>query len=208
MRTPNCSCVICGVPLYRRPSDLARVRHVACMQHRAEAQKRSGITTAQLAGLSQGRRKGTNNRTGYRHRAESRQKASESHKAWCAANPDKVAARGAKVRGELHYQWKGGLSKLSQAIRQMTEYRRWTDAVKVRDGMACVRCGGTADLESHHKRLFADILRDHNITSTSDARACAALWDISNGETLCQEHHYQEHGRNYANQRDAIQKAA
>ncbi len=208
MRTPNCECIVCKKPLYRRPNELEKVRHVACMEHRAEAQKLSGITPAQQAGLSQGRRKGTNNRTGYRHRAESREKTSESHKAWCAANPEKVAARGAKVRGELHYQWKGGLSKLSQAIRQMTEYRKWMDAVKARDGTACVRCGCTTNLESHNKRLFADILQDHNVTSTSDARACAALWDISNGETLCQEHHYQEHGRNYENRRNNIRKAA
>lgn len=199
---------MCKKPLYRRPNELEKVRHVACMAHRAEAQKLSGITPAQQAGLGLGRRNGTNNRTGYRHRAESRAKTSEAHKAWCAANPDKVAARGEKVRGELHYQWKGGLSKLSQAIRRMTEYRKWMDAVKARDGMACVRCGSGLDLESHHKRLFAEILRENNITSTSDARGCAALWDISNGETLCQEHHYQEHGRNYENRRNDIRKAA
>lgn len=203
MRTPNCSCVICGVPLYRRPSDLARVRHVACMAHRAEAQKLSGITPAQLAGLNLGRRKGTNNRTGYRHRAESRSKTSESHKAWCAANPEKVAARSEKTRGEAHYKWAGGVSKLAQSIRRMTEYRRWADAVRLRDG-ACVICGATNGLESHHKRLFSDLLRENNITSRDDSRKCFALWDISNGETLCQEHHFEAHGRNYANQRSAI----
>lgn len=203
MRTPNCSCVICGVPLYRRPSDLARVRHVACMAHRAEAQKLSGITPAQLAGLNLGRRKGTNNRTGYRHRAESRSKTSESHKAWCAANPEKVAARSEKTRGEAHYKWAGGVSKLAQSIRRMTEYRRWADAVRFRDG-ACVICGATNGLESHHKRLFSDLLRENNITSRDDSRKCFALWDISNGETLCQEHHFEAHGRNYANQRSAI----
>lgn len=207
MRTPNCSCVICGVPLYRRPSDLARVRHVACMQHRAEAQKLSGITPAQQAGLRLGRRKGTNNRTGYRHRAESRRKASESHKAWCAANPDRVAERSAKTRGEAHYKWSGGVSKLAQSIRRMTEYRGWAEAVRGRDG-SCVKCGATDGLESHHKRLFSDLLREHGITSRDDARNCSALWDISNGETLCQKHHYEAHGRTYANQRDTIQEAA
>ena len=207
MRTPNCSCVVCGLPLYRRPSDLACVRHVACMQHRAEAQKRSGITPAQVAGLSQGRRKGTNNGTGYRHRAESRLKASESHKAWCEANPDMVAARGEKTRGEAHYKWAGGVSNLAQSIRRMTEYRRWADAIRERDG-CCVQCGATDGLDSHHKRPFSDLLRKNSISSRDDARKCAALWDISNGETLCQEHHYEAHGRNYANQRNPIQEAA
>lgn len=207
MRTPNCSCVICGAPLYRRPSDLERVRHVACMQHRAEAQKRSGITPAQQAGLNQGRRKGTNNRTGYSHRAESRRKTSESHKAWCAANPDRVASRGAKTRAEAHYNWAGGLSKLAQSIRRMTEYQRWAKAVHDRD-VVCVKCGSVDGLESHHKHQFSDLLREHGIASRDQARKCAALWDISNGETLCQEHHYEAHGRTYANQRDDIQKAA
>ena len=207
MRTPNCFCVICGVPLYRRPSDLARVRHVACVQHRAEAQKRSGITPAQQAGLSLGRRKGTNNRTGYRHPAESRRKTSESHKAWCTANPEKVAARSAKTRGEAHYKWAGGVSKLAQSIRRMTEYRRWSDAIRARDG-ACVKCGSIVGLESHHKRLFSDLLREYGITNRDDARRCPALWDTSNGETLCQEHHYEAHGRTHANQRNDIQEAA
>lgn len=207
MRTPNCACMVCGAPLYRRPSDLAKVRHVACMAHRAEAQKLSGITPAQQAGLSQGRRKGTNNRTGYRHRDESRRKASNANKAWCAANPGKVAARGEKTRGEAHYRWDGGVSKLAQSIRRMTEYRRWADAIRNRDG-CCVQCGSTSGLESHHKRLFSDLLRENGINNRNDARTCAALWDISNGETLCQRHHYEAHGRTHANQRNHIQEAA
>lgn len=102
------------------------------MTHRAEAQKLSGITAAQQAGLSKGRAKGTNHRTGYQHKDESRRKASESHKAWCAANPERVVARGEKVRAEAHYRWKGGASKLNMSIRQMSENRRWMDAIKAR----------------------------------------------------------------------------
>lgn len=209
MRTPNCFCVICGVPLYRRPSDLARVRHVACMAHRAEAQKLSGITPAQLAGLNLGRRKGTNNRTGYRHRAESRRKTSESLKAWCAANPEKVAARSEKTRGEAHYKWAGGMSKLAQSIRQMTEYRKWMDAVKEKDGFRCVRCGANDNLESHHKRTFAELLKAHHIAGRDDARRCAELWDIDNGETLCMTCHFEEHGRKLnENRRGNVQQDA
>lgn len=198
MRTPNCACLICGNPLYRRPSDLARVRHVACFEHRAEAQKVSGITDAQQAGLRLGRQKGTNNRTGYKHKEESRRKASESHKTWCAENQDRVAARGAKTRGAAHYRWSGGSSKLAQSIRLMTEYRRWTDAVRARDGV-CVKCGATDGLESHHRRPFAVLLREHGVTSRDSARKCDALWDTDNGETLCQKHHYETHGRSHAN---------
>ena len=197
MRTPNCECLVCKKPLYRRPADLAKVRHVACLAHRAEAQKLSGITPAQQAGLSQGRRKGTNNRTGYVHREESKRRASESQKRWAAENPDKVAARAEKTRGVLHYQWKGGLSKLGQSIRQMTEYRKWVVAVRKRDER-CLQCGSVEALESHHVRPLATLLALYGIDSRPSARACPALWDISNGQTLCAPCHYKIHGRKYA----------
>ena len=178
------------------------------MEHRAEAQKLSGITVAQLKGLSLGRRKGTNNRTGYRHRAESKRKVSEANKKWCAENPDKVALRGEKVRGESHYKWKGGLSKLSQSIRQMNEYRKWVDAVRHRDGCKSVRCSSTVKLESHHIKTLAKLLEENSIQSRDQARNCLALWELSNGETLCEECHYKEHERKYENRRNDIQESA
>jgi len=187
--------MICGKPLYRRPYELAKVRHAACMEHRAAAQAISGITPAQLAGLSLGREKGTNHRTGYKHREESKRKASESHRAFCAANPERVALRSAKTRGEAHYRWKGGTTKLNKSIRQMTESRRWMDAIKARDG-CCTRCGGVEALESHHLVELAVLIAQLGIKSRNDARAFAAvLWDMENGVTLCQPCHYQEHGR-------------
>src|SRR5687767_3727707 len=115
MRTPNTQCLLCNKPLYRRPSELAKTRYAACMNCRSEAQKVSGITEKQLNGLSRGRMKGTNHRTGYRHKEESRRKASESHRRWCAENPEKVKERGEKLRGERHYRWNGGSSKLNDS---------------------------------------------------------------------------------------------
>lgn len=199
MRTPNCKCLICSKPLYRRPSELAKVRHVACFEHRAKAQSISGVTPAQQAGLSLGREKGTNHRTGYRHTPEAKKKASASHLKWCAENPDKVNARAEKLRGEQHYRWNGGVSKLNLSIRQMNENRKWMEAVKDRDGRKCVRCGSGECLESHHKKELAVLIQEHGITSRDDARNIAELWDISNGETLCERCHYSEHGRIYAN---------
>lgn len=197
MRTPNCACMVCAKPMYRRPGELARIRHVACMEHRAQAQSISGITDAQRVGLSKGSVPGTNHRNGYTHREESKAKASAAQKAWCAANPDKVAARSEKARGPSHYRWKGGSTKLNTSIRQMTENRRWMDAVKARDGK-CTRCGSMGDLESHHKTGRAALIERLGIASRADARAHAAqLFDIQNGETLCRECHYIEHGRKH-----------
>jgi len=196
MRTPNTECCVCGKPLYRRPKELARVRHVACLEHRNEAQERAGLTAAQLIALALGRRPGTNNRTGYKHRDESKRKASQSHKRWCAEHADLVKARGEKTRGAKHYNWKGGSSRLNTAIRRMTENRNWMDAVVRRDGV-CQKCGTNVNLEAHHVEPFAEILARHGITKPEQARVCGALWDLSNGITLCESCHCEHHGRAY-----------
>ena len=195
-RTPNAECVICKKPLYRRPSELAKVRVVACMEHRAIAQKNAGITDAQQRGLSLGRQKGTNHRDGYKHKVSSKQKASASHKAWCAEHPEAVAARGLKTRAELHHNWKGGSARLNSSIRRMTENRRWMDAVVRRDAQ-CATCGATVDLKAHHIKPLAEIVTANGITTREQARKCAALWDLTNGVTLCERCHCKYHGRAY-----------
>lgn len=196
MRTANCACMVCKKPMYRRPSNLARARHVACMEHRGQAQAMSGVTAAQAAALKLGRVPGENRRSGYQHRAESKAKTSASNKAWCAANPDRVAARSMKTRGDAHYRWNGGSSRLNTSIRQMNENRRWTDAVKLRDGNKCARCTAVDDLEVHHLTPLASLIESLGIKSRDDARLhAAALWSLDNGMTLCQTCHYNEHGR-------------
>lgn len=196
MRAPNARCCVCRKPLYRRPSELLRVRYFACMKHRNKAQDRAGLTDAQLAALAKGRKPGTNNRAGYKHREESKRKASVAHKAWCKSNPDKVRARGEKTRGSKHYNWKGGSTRLNAAIRRLTENRNWMDAVKARDGK-CVVCGIRKTLESHHIVPLAVLVGVHGITNRDEARECAALWDLKNGMTVCARCHYKIHGRKY-----------
>ncbi len=193
MRTPNASCIICAIPLYRRPSDLAKARYVACFAHREIAKRQFTPTAAQLASLSLGRT--DNHRLGYTHRQESKLKTSESYKRWCADNPDKVEARSAKRRGHLAYNWNGGSTRLNVAIRQMRNNREWIEAIKRRDG-ACLRCGSTNDLEAHHKVELAALIAQLGVQSTADARKHKrSLFDLENGETLCRRCHYQHHGR-------------
>lgn len=196
MRTPNTKCCICEKPLYRRPGELEKVRYVACMEHRTIAQVQFGITEEQNKALALGRRPGTNNRNGYRHKEESKQKISESHKAWCKANPDKVKARGEKTQGKNHYKWKGGVCVLNASIRQMTENRKWMQAVKKRDGV-CLFCGSTIELEVDHIKPLALIISEHKIKNRTEAKNCAELWDISNGRTLCKKCHCEKDGRKY-----------
>lgn len=196
MRTPNTSCCICQKPLYRRPSDLKRVRHVACMEHRGLAQSVSGLTDKQKAALTLGRPKGTNHLEGIPKSESSNLKRSRSITQWCKENPDKVAARSAKTRGENNCRWKGGTSKLNRSIRLMTEHRKWSNQVMDRDGV-CMHCGSTENLEAHHVKSFAKILEDNNIQNREQARACSELWDTSNGLTLCAACHCKVHGRKY-----------
>lgn len=197
MRTPNCKCVVCEKPLYRRPSELERVRHVACMEHRALAQSLSGVTDAQKRGLALGRKKGTNHRLGYHHKEESKLKISARNKLFWAKNPEKLAERSEKIRNENHYRWAGGASRLNTSIRQMQENRKWMDAVKLRDKV-CVRCGSTDDLEAHHEPALATLIEELGITGRDDARRCAAaLWDKNKGITLCARCHDAEHGRSF-----------
>lgn len=173
---------------------MVRTRYAACMMHRALAQSVIGVTEAQRRGLALGRPKGTNHRAGYKHREDSKLKTSAANRAFWAANPDIAKARA--HRGAAAYNWKGGITQLNKSVRQMRENRKWMDAVKARDG-GCVRCGSTAGLEAHHKIELADLIERHGIRNRDDARACAELWDIENGETLCQKCHFAEHGREW-----------
>lgn len=201
-RSPNSVCIVCGVGLYRRPYELARVRHVACMAHRAEAQKLSGITDAQREGLSKGRAPGDNHLRGTKKSDSAKAKIRAANRAYWLAN--KAAAIARAKSGPDHYAWNGGISQLNRSIRQMTEHRRWSLAVRARDG-CCVRCGSVENMESHHRDELAALISRHGITNRSEARQCAALWNIENGITLCRRCHYAEHGRSHrGNHREAI----
>ena len=197
MRTPNCECIICKKPLYRRPFELKKVRYVACIEHREEAKRMFPITDKQREALSLGSVKGDNRRTGTKHKDETKRKIAEANKMFWIENPDKLAERGKKIRGENHYNWKGGISDINKAVRLLDEYRRWVRDVKERDGK-CLTCGTDINLDVHHKKPLIEIINENNIESVEQARECSALWDMENGQTICVRCHYALHGRKYS----------
>jgi len=196
MRTPNTECIICGVPLYRRPFELKKVRYVACKEHREQAKKQFSITEKQRFALSLGREKGTNHLEGMPKSKESNIKRSKSHKIFWAEHPELLKERGKKIRGENHYRWKGGATNFKQGIRRTNEFRKWQKQVKKRDGK-CLKCGSVKNLEAHHITHFSKLLNIYKINTINQARECKELWDIRHGKTLCIKCHFYQHGRKF-----------
>ena len=192
MRTPNTQCEICQKPLYRRPSDLAKYQAVCCAGCRSALYKKREPSP----NLILGREKGTNHLDGIPKSESHKNKIKNKITEWCKDNPEMVKERGAKISGENHYLWNGGIAVLNQSIRQMTENRNWQMAVKKRDGK-CLDCGSESNLEAHHVTPVKAILETNNITNRSEARKCVELWDLKNGITLCRKCHYKLENRTY-----------
>ena len=91
------------------------------------------VTKKSLENLKLGRQKGTNHLLGISKTKSHKKNMSRIMKDWCKNNPDKVKARGEKMRGANHYLWKGGETILNKSLRRMTENIYWQRAVKKRD---------------------------------------------------------------------------
>ena len=95
--------------------------------------------------------------------------------------------------GYRHWNWKGGVSKITKSIRQMPEYREWRTNVFKRDSWTCQTCRSRGYVIVHHINEFSNIIRDNKIKNLDDSRKCHDLWDIDNGVTLCVPCHRDTH---------------
>ena len=78
--------------------------------------------------------------------------------------------------GELHWNWKGGISPLNYQIRQGEEYYLWRTAVYERDFWTCRMCGKKdRNIVAHHILSFNDYPN--------------LRFAINNGMTLCRGCH-------------------
>ena len=154
------------------------------------------VTKKSLENLKLGRQKGTNHLLGIPKTKSHKKNMSRIMKEWCKNNPDKVKARGEKMRGANHYLWKGGETILNQSLRRMTENIYWQRAVKKRD-KKCMECGSIKELEAHHIIPIKALIERYKIKNRDDARVCSEFWDLNNRKTLCRKCHYKLDNRKY-----------
>lgn len=107
-RQPNTECGICGKPLYRRPYEFKEGKVFCCRGCRSELYKNKPEIWEENLEKGRGWSKGKSKKNGDillygRPRSDaSKKRISEGEKRFCRENPDKVAARGAKLRGFKH----------------------------------------------------------------------------------------------------------
>ncbi len=94
------------------------------------------------------------------------------------------------ARGEKRWNWKGGITPLTQQIRASFKSRQWKSDVFTKDNFVCVLCGAKGELNAdHYPKSFAQIFHENEITSLEQALNCEEFWNINNGRTLCVECH-------------------
>jgi 5-methylcytosine-specific restriction endonuclease McrA len=87
------------------------------------------------------------------------------------------------------FDLRGRKSKVREVIKHTDEYKSWRTSVFTRDNFTCILCSKKGYVEADHIKPFSEIIKENNIRDVISARECIALWDISNGRTLCKKCH-------------------
>lgn len=88
------------------------------------------------------------------------------------------------------YKGENGSKRIRVRIMDMPEYVQWRKTVFYRDNFTCVKCnqrGGV--IEADHIHSLAKLLKENGIKTPQQARLCPAIWDVTNGRTLCRKCH-------------------
>jgi len=92
--------------------------------------------------------------------------------------------------GKKGNNWQGGITKVATSIRNSARYKKWRDAIFLRDDYTCQKCKKRGVyLEAHHKKSFSFLLKKYIITNNKEAIECKELWNLDNGKTLCLDCH-------------------
>jgi len=89
--------------------------------------------------------------------------------------------------GANNWNWKGGVTRFNDQLRNNHTYNKWRAAVLQRDGHRCVLCGLAKGWnEEQQKKIILDA--DH---IQPFALFPALRYELSNGRTLCRPCHHQ-----------------
>lgn len=94
------------------------------------------------------------------------------------------------MSGSGHPNWKGGVTSFNKELRNFVKSIGWINDVFKRDNYVCKGCkkrGGK--LAAHHVIPLSYIREYFNITDLDIARKCDILFDVANGETMCEGCH-------------------
>lgn len=108
--------------------------------------------------------------------------------------------------GERNGRYIDGRTPFYQLIRGCYQMRQWSEAVRKKDDYTCVECGKTScELHAHHKKPlvqiiseFLDFYKHFNPSEQKEillqlTKNWEELWDINNGNSLCEDCHKLEH---------------
>jgi hypothetical protein len=94
------------------------------------------------------------------------------------------------LRGPEHPAWvENKKNTLYESIRHLPEYYKWRLDVMLRDKLVCQVCCKQGYVEAHHLYPFALIIHNEAIKTTMEAVSSKNLWDIDNGQSLCESCH-------------------
>lgn len=84
--------------------------------------------------------------------------------------------RRGKHAGNLHHNWKGGITPINEKIRKSPEYKEWRKKVFEKDNFTCFFCGDRGGkLNADHIKSFSQY-PEHR-------------FDVNNGRTVCEKCH-------------------
>jgi len=131
------------------------------------------------------KRKNQKSRKGFTQTEKTKNKISEGVKNRYKNDPDLR-----KRQSESHRKERKN-TDLYSLIRNCYKYRLWRSDVYTRDNFTCVHCGDSkgGNLHPDHIVPLSFLVKKHNITSIEQALECEELWNINNGQTLCEPCH-------------------
>ena len=91
--------------------------------------------------------------------------------------------------GSGNWNYRGGTRRIFDAIRSLSEHKRWRKRILKRDGDKCVKCDSVVRLEVDHIKSLYKIVNENNIKTVNEALLCDELFDDDNGRVLCRDCH-------------------